>query len=122
MKILMTAIALVIASPAVAQTAPAPAPEQSQHQQHGQGQHPGHAQCRAMASKAGAAPTATATAGWTAARAWPHRANVQARRRRRRPTRKGMTAAEVRWARAAAPAAALDLRQWHALSSRLISQ
>ena len=43
MKILMTAIALVIASPAVAQTAPAQAPEHGQHRQHGQGQHQGHA-------------------------------------------------------------------------------
>ena len=78
---------------------------------------------RAMASKADAAPTATAMAGWTAARAWPHRANVQARRRRRPRTRKGMTAVEAHWVRAAAlPAAALDLRQWQALRSRLISQ
>lgn len=45
MKILMTAIALVISAPAAAQTAPAQQHQgHDQHQQHGQGQQQGQAQ------------------------------------------------------------------------------
>jgi hypothetical protein len=51
MKILMTAIAFVIASPAVAQTAPAQASQQ--HHQHGQGQHQGHAPAQGQAPHQG---------------------------------------------------------------------
>ncbi|HYN45098.1 MAG TPA: hypothetical protein VES64_00235 [Allosphingosinicella sp.] len=45
MKYFMTAVALVIAAPAAAQTAPAQQHQgHDQHQQHGQGQHQGQAQ------------------------------------------------------------------------------